>query len=73
MNVTAFNHIHFVGIGGISVSAAARLARHLKKEVSGSDVAQSVITEKLAREGINIAIGHRAEHVGPRVDLVVYS
>ncbi len=73
MNFASSRCIHFIGIGGISVSAAARLARHLKKEVSGSDVAQSVITEKLAREGINIAIGHRAEHVGPRVDLVVYS
>lgn len=73
MNLSNYNHIHFIGIGGISVSAAARLAKHLKKKVSGSDVAASGITKKLAREGIGVVIGHAARNIGEAVDLVVYS
>ena len=45
-------HIHCIGIGGIGVSALARLYRNRGVRVSGSDIAQSEITDALKKEGI---------------------
>src|SRR3989344_8062980 len=56
--------IHFVGIGGIGVSALARFYKSRGVRVSGSDLQPSEITEELAREGIRIAVGkHKAANV----------
>jgi len=38
--------VHFVGIGGIGLSALARLLKHNNHEVSGSDISQTTITDK---------------------------
>lgn len=64
---------HFIGIGGIGVSAVARLMLLRGVTVSGSDREHSVITEKLESEGAEIFIGHDAKHVSASCDLVVYS
>jgi UDP-N-acetylmuramate--alanine ligase len=56
-------HIHFVGIGGIGMSGIAEVLLNLGYKVSGSDVRESDITERLRRLGGEIAIGHRAENV----------
>lgn len=64
---------HFVGIGGIGVSAVARLMLSRGVKVSGSDRDQSPITEKLEGEGAKVFIGHDAKHVPEDCDLVVYS
>ncbi|HEX9014728.1 MAG TPA: Mur ligase domain-containing protein, partial [Chloroflexota bacterium] len=61
---------HFVGIGGIGMSALAQLLLDRGKVVSGSDVRSSGLTDMLAGRGVPIFIGHAAENVG-RVDLVV--
>lgn len=66
-------HIHFLGIGGIGVSALARMAMHQGKEVSGSDRSLSRITKELARMGARIHEGHDPAHVSAAADLVVYS
>ncbi len=58
--------VHFVGIGG-------ELLLNLGYGVSGSDLKESEITRRLASLGGTIAIGHRAENVGPDVDVVVTS
>lgn len=55
--------IHFVGIGGIGVSGLARMLRARGYEVSGSDMRASALTDELRAEGIQVAIGHAAEHV----------
>ena len=66
-------HIHCIGIGGIGVSALARMLVAQGKKVSGSDVSQSVLTEALESEGISIMTGHRvSSHLGDS-DVVVYS
>ncbi len=65
--------IHFVGIGGIGVSAAAKWCLAKRKKVSGSDRAASAITDDLDRRGITISIGHDAANVPAGVQLVVYS
>lgn len=65
-------HIHLVGIGGIGLSAIARVLRGWGCQVSGSDRQQSALTEALAAEGITIYIGHRAEQISG-ADLIVVS
>ncbi len=64
--------VHFIGIGGIGLSA---LARYLKKEgfnVSGSDIKESLITKKLKEEGIKVAVPHEGKNIKDQ-DLVIYS
>lgn len=64
---------HFVGIGGIGVSAVARLLLSRGIKVTGSDRDHSLITEKLEALGAQIFIGHHAENIPEECDLVVYS
>lgn len=56
-------HIHFVGIGGAGMSGIAEVLANQGFEVSGSDLAASVTTARLAAHGVRIAIGHAAENV----------
>jgi len=65
-------HVHFVGIGGYGMSAIARVLLEMGYRVSGSDVMPQELTEKLARSGAKVYIGHEAAHVDG-ADLVVYS
>ncbi len=67
------HHAYFIGIGGIGVSAVARLFLERGVAVSGSDREGSLITKKLAEKGAMIFIGHDAKHVPEKCDLVVYS
>ncbi|HXO17469.1 MAG TPA: UDP-N-acetylmuramate--L-alanine ligase [Candidatus Dormibacteraeota bacterium] len=64
---------HFIGVGGIGMSAIARvlLARH--EDVSGSDVAVTPLVEELRREGVRVTIGHDARNVGEAHTVVVSS
>ena len=73
MNLTSAKHVHFLGIGGIGVSALARMMLHQGKAVSGSDRTLSRITEELARMGARIYEGHHPENIGQSVDVVIYS
>ncbi len=63
---------HLVGIGGIGMSAIARLLLARGARVSGSDVQRTALIEQLEAEGASVAIGHRAENLGSP-DLVVVS
>ncbi len=53
-------HIHFIGIGGIGMSALARYFKALGHSVSGSDMVASTLITELKAEGISIIIGHKA-------------
>jgi len=55
--------IHFVGIGGSGMSGIAEVLVNLGYRVTGSDIAANGATERLAKLGARIAIGHAAEHV----------
>jgi UDP-N-acetylmuramate--alanine ligase len=65
--------VHLIGIGGIGVSAIAKLLLHHGIEVSGSDSIESEITADLAGRGIDIYIGHDAQNLPEGLDLVVRS
>ena len=64
---------HFVGIGGIGMSAIARLLLARGHSVSGSDIKMTPLIERLQREGIHIAIGHDAANVRDDAIVVVSS
>lgn len=65
-----YQRVHIVGIGGIGLSAIARVLLARGVQVSGSDQTASSMTDELARLGARISIGHRAENLGD-VDLVL--
>lgn len=65
--------VHFVGIGGIGVSALAWYYRAHGWRVSGSDLAPSEITRDLAAEGIAVRYGHARSHVPKDAARVIYS
>jgi UDP-N-acetylmuramate--alanine ligase len=66
--------IHFVGIGGIGVSALAQYFLAKKFKVSGSDLVSSEITKLLERKGARIKIGvHKKTNLAEKTDLLIYS
>lgn len=65
-------HVHFVGIGGISMSGIAHILLQRGHKVSGSDTTLSNITDRLQKEGAIIYKGHSREHI-TNPDLVVYT
>ncbi len=69
-----FMKIHFIGIGGIGVSALAKYYQSRGFEVSGSDLVGSEITETLQKQGVKIFIGrHKDSNVPKNLSLVIYS
>lgn len=64
-------HLHFVGIGGVGMSALAQLCVDQGAIVSGCDREASPTTEMLEQKGIKVEIGHAAEHVTREVNLLV--
>jgi len=65
--------VHFVGIGGIGMSALAQMLKDHGSEVSGSDREASPVTELLESKGITVLIGQKAENVPADAEMVVYS
>jgi len=66
------HRIHFVGIGGSGMSGIAEVLVNLGYEVQGSDLRPNPVTERLAKLGATVMIGHRADNVGD-ADVVVTS
>jgi UDP-N-acetylmuramate--alanine ligase len=64
--------IHLVGIGGSGMGGIAEVLVNLGYEVQGSDLKGNAVTQRLARLGVSIFIGHHAEHLGS-ADVVVVS
>ncbi|MEK7193533.1 MAG: UDP-N-acetylmuramate--L-alanine ligase [Patescibacteria group bacterium] len=56
-------HVHFVGIGGIGMSALARWFLAKNWAVSGSDLADSEILKELRKEGVKVKIGHKKSNL----------
>ena len=56
-------HIHFIGIGGISMSGLAEILLKEGFTVSGSDNKASALTEQLGKNGAKIFIGQRAANI----------
>ena len=65
--------VHFIGIGGISMSAFAEYLHNLGFTVSGSDSHKSKITEHLSSLGIEVFYGQRKGNITPDIDVAVYT
>ncbi len=66
-------HIHFIGIGGISMSGLARILLKEGFEVSGSDARESDMTRLLAEAGAKVSYPQRAENITSDIDAIVYT
>ena len=64
--------VHFIGIGGIGLSALARFLQYRGYQVSGSDVKATPITRELEKEGITVTIPQCSSAIQGQ-DLVIYS
>lgn len=68
----SFSHVHFIGIGGISMSGLAEILLENGYRVSGSDMKSSTILKKLESKGAVVNIGHSKDNIGD-ADLIVYT
>jgi UDP-N-acetylmuramate--alanine ligase len=66
-------HVHFIGIGGISMSGLAEILIDRGFTVSGSDISNSSTIEKLIPLGAKIHLSHNASNITKDIDLIVYT
>lgn len=66
-------HVHFIGIGGISMSGLAEILINNDFSVSGSDIASSQMTAHLENIGATVYIGHQESNLKSPIDLIVYT
>lgn len=66
-------HIHFVGIGGSGMGGIAEVLLNLGYQVSGSDLADNTVTQRLKKLGATVYLGHAASHVENANAVVVSS
>ena len=67
-----YNNIHFIGIGGIGMSALAQICHKIGLTVTGSDISRNEITDKLEQTGIKVFPEHNSSNLGSS-EAVVYS
>ncbi len=65
--------VFFIGIGGIGISAIARMMHLEGKDISGSDMSEGELTRELQELGIKITIGQGFELIPKDTDLIVYT
>ncbi len=73
IDISQARFIHFFGIGGIGVSALARMFLAEGRQVSGSDLNPSEITAELTAAGAQITPGQDISHLPPATDLIIYT
>jgi UDP-N-acetylmuramate--alanine ligase len=73
IDINSISRIHFIGIGGIGMSALARHFLSEKKVVSGSDRSLTTLTKTLHAEGIQIFGEQVASNIKKDIELVVYT
>jgi UDP-N-acetylmuramate--alanine ligase len=66
-------NIHFIGIGGIGISAIARMLLLEGKIITGSDRDETKVTKELRKAGAKVTIGQKAENIPTECDLIIYT
>ena len=66
-------HVHFIGIGGISMSGLAQILLKEGFTVTGSDTQKTSLTKQLENMGATVFYGQKAENISDGVDAVVYT
>ena len=65
--------MHFIGIGGIGMSGIAELIHNLGYDVSGSDLKNTPIVDRLIKLGIEVRIGHNIQNIKETAIVVISS
>jgi UDP-N-acetylmuramate--alanine ligase len=73
MDLSSIKKVHIIGIGGIGVSAVARMFFEEGKIVTGNDIGDFYITQELGKLGIPVHIGVEHECIPDDAELIVYS
>jgi UDP-N-acetylmuramate--alanine ligase len=73
LDLSNIKHIHFIGIGGIGISAIARMMILEGKVVTGQDVQESTIITELSNLGAYITVGQSIEYIPADTELIVYT
>ena len=66
-------HVHFMGIGGISMSGLAEILLREGFTISGSDMKESSLTKQLEEKGVKVYYGQVGSNITSDIDLVVYT
>ncbi len=72
MNISDYNKVHFIGIGGVSMSAIAMSMADRGYRVTGSDKNDGKNLKKLREKGIEVFVGHNASNIGD-AEVVVFT
>ena len=73
LDLNTIKNVHFIGIGGIGISAVARMMLHDGKVVTGQDMQDGEVVSELKKVGIEIKIGQSYENIPENADLIVYT
>lgn len=73
LDLSKIKKVFFIGIGGIGISAIARMMFLEGKEVSGSDMSENQITQELKKLGVKITIGQNFELIPKDTELIIYT
>ena len=73
MDINKAKKVYFMGIGGIGISGLAKLLKWQGKEVIGSDLGHSEVTDDLEKEEIKVFYKQKANNVPKDADFYVYS
>lgn len=73
IDLSKINNVHFIGIGGIGISAIARMMIEMGKNISGQDMQGGEIVDLLKKIGIDIIIGQSFESIPKDCELIVYT
>ena len=73
INLGTAKKVHFIGIGGISMSGLAEILKQDGYEVTGSDNVRSRVTDHLQTIGIPVSIPNAAENITDDMDLIIYT
>jgi UDP-N-acetylmuramate--alanine ligase len=73
MDLKKIKNVHLIGVGGVGISAIAKMMFELKKNLRGSDLVKNQFTKDLENLGIKIFYEHNEKNLDKLCDLVVYS
>ena len=73
LDLNTIKNVHFIGIGGIGISAVARMMLHDGKVVTGQDMQEGEIVNELRKVGIEVTIGQSYENIPTDTDLIIYT
>ena len=73
LDLSKIKNVHFIGIGGIGISAVARMMFSLGCNVTGQDMQDGEIIFELRKLGLDIKIGQSVENIPTGTDLIVYT